>query len=464
MVQIVFVLNITLLIGYNYHSSSKLAELNMRNVVFSLLFILACFQSCSAIDTLNFGENISQDTLVSVGRKFQLGFFSLPIESGINTTGLKKYLGIWYYNLEPKTVVWVANRNKPIVDSDGVFQIAHDGNLVVADASHSYWSTKLEASSSRIKGVKLLDSGNLVLMDDDQGYLWQSFQHPTDTFLPGMKMDINLTLRSWKNENDPGSGSFTFQKAQTGDPRSYRVNNQSQLYWAFDGLNLDKMFNIILYLLENTTSFSSYDTVLNRTIKHHSPFNYDKSRLLMNSSGEIQFWKWEDNIRWEKLSYRPSDKCDIHNYCGNFSSCNKNNLNLCKCLPGFHPRRLSDNDHGYLGQHMQGCVRKSSKECVTTTTNNNMIFVNLTKIKVGNPDQGFLSETEADCQSLCLNTCPCNAYSYNATYNDRSYFSCWIWTRELPTLQDEQDDGRGFSILVESSDIGNLYLLNLSYS
>ncbi|RHN75620.1 putative non-specific serine/threonine protein kinase [Medicago truncatula] len=435
----------------------------MRNVVlFSLPFLLICFQLCLATNTLHFGNNISQDNsnnLVSLERKFRLGFFSLPIESGSNTENLKKYLGIWYHDLEPQTVVWVANRNNPIVDSKGVFQIAKDGNMVVADASQSYWSTNLEASSSRKRVVKLLDSGNLVLMDDDHGYLWQSFQHPTDTFLPGMKMDINLALSSWKNENDPGIGSFAFQKAQTGDPRSYRVNNQSQLYWAFDGHNSDKMFNIILDLLENSTS-NSLHKYRDITIKQRS-FNYDKSRLLMNSTGDIQFWRWYD-IQWMNEWSRPSDVCDRHNYCGSFSSCNKNNWIPCKCLPGFR-RRLSDNDHGYLGERYQGCVRKSSKQCVTAATDNNMIFIKLTNIKVGNPDQGFSSETKADCQSLCLNKCSCNAYSYKATYNDRSYFSCWIWTRQLPTLQEEQDDGRDFSILVNSSDIGNLYLLNLYF-
>lgn len=301
--------------------------------------------------------------------------------------------------------------------------------------------------------MKLLDSGNIVLMDDDHGYLWQSFQHPTYTFLPGMKMNTNLTLRSWKNENDPGTGSFTFELAKTGDPQGYRVNNQSQLYWAFDGHNIDKN---ILYLLENSTS-SSTGKYRNITIKQQPLFNYHKSRLLMNSYGEIQFLKWYENIQWVKEWWRPSDLCDIHNYCGNFSSCNKNNWKQCKCLPRFRQQ----SDHGYLGEHFQGCVRKSSPKCVATATNDNMIFINLTKIKVGNPDQGFLTETEANCQSLCLSKCPCNAYSYNATYSDRSYFSCWIWTRQLPTIQEEQDDGRDFSILVKSSDIGNLFLLNL---
>ncbi|MCI26528.1 G-type lectin S-receptor-like serine/threonine-protein kinase, partial [Trifolium medium] len=153
------------------------------------------------------------------------------------------------------------------------------------------------------------------------------------------------------------------------------------------------MFQFVLDLLENTTSYSSYDKELNRTIQQHR-FNYDKSRLVMNSSGEIQFWRWEDNLKWNMMWWRPSDICDRHNYCGNFSSCRKDNWIPCKCLPGF--RRLSDNGHGYqLGERFQGCVRKSQTPClpkVMATANNDLIFINLTKIKVGNPDIGLPSE------------------------------------------------------------------------
>jgi hypothetical protein len=93
-----------------------------------------------------------------------------------------------------------------------------------------------------------------------------------------------------------------------------------------------------------------------------------------------------------------------------------------------------------------------------------MIFINLTKIKVRNPpDIGLSLESEANCQFICLNTCSvsrCNAYSYKATYSDHSIFLCWIWTRQLPTLQENQDDGRDLSILVKRSDIDNSYFFN----
>nr|GEV19574.1 G-type lectin S-receptor-like serine/threonine-protein kinase At4g03230 [Tanacetum cinerariifolium] len=63
-----------------------------------------------------------------------------------------------------------------------------------------------------LRVLKLQDTGNAVLIDVASGTtLWQSFNAPTDTFLPGMMMAGDLKLTSWKNIDDPGSGSFEFQ-------------------------------------------------------------------------------------------------------------------------------------------------------------------------------------------------------------------------------------------------------------
>lgn len=47
--------------------------------------------------------------------------------------------------------------------------------------------------------MKLMDSGNLIVSPEDQEnhsvkILWQSFASPTNTFLPGMKMDETIAL------------------------------------------------------------------------------------------------------------------------------------------------------------------------------------------------------------------------------------------------------------------------------
>lgn len=176
----------------------------------------------------------------------------------------------------------------------------------------------------------------------------------------------------------------------------------------------------------------------------------------MNSSGELQFLKWdEDEGQWEKRWWGPADECDIHDSCGSFGICNRNNHIGCKCLPGFAP--IPEQSEGELQGH--GCVRKS-----TSCINTDVTFLNLTNIKVGNADHEIFTETEAECQSFCISKCPlCQAYSYNrSTYSDRSPFTCNIWTQNLSSLVEEYDRGRDLSILVKRSDIGNSYLLNSS--
>jgi hypothetical protein len=111
----------------------------------------------------------------------------------------------------------VANRDRPLLDDGAVLAVdTDDGNLKILDENGDpFWSTALQSTSKPGNRLaKLLDSGNLVLCDSNTlltTILWQSFQHPTDTFLPGMKMNGDLKLTSWKSQVDPKEGNFTFQ-------------------------------------------------------------------------------------------------------------------------------------------------------------------------------------------------------------------------------------------------------------
>lgn len=71
--------------------------------------------------------------------------------------------------------------------------------------------------------AQLLDSGNLVLKDQNNGtsresYQWQSFDHPSDTLLPGMKLGWDLKsgqeryLTSWRTTKDPSLGIRLLKK------------------------------------------------------------------------------------------------------------------------------------------------------------------------------------------------------------------------------------------------------------
>ena len=128
----------------------------------NLLSVLCCLclnLGVVVVDTIGSSQFIKDkdsDYMISNGSVFKLGFFS-PANS------TNRYLGIWYTNISAFTVVWVANRQKPLNNSSGVLTISEDGNLVVLDGQKEIlWSSNVNNSVAN-SSAQLLDLGNLVL-------------------------------------------------------------------------------------------------------------------------------------------------------------------------------------------------------------------------------------------------------------------------------------------------------------
>ncbi|PQQ03520.1 hypothetical protein Pyn_15547 [Prunus yedoensis var. nudiflora] len=164
-------------------------------------------------DTISALESImGSDTLVSSGQSFELGLFSAGNSEAW-------YLGIWYKNF-PTIVVWVANRENPVADSHGSLKLSKNGSLVLLDQmNNTIWSsTSSQVAEDPV--AQLLENGNLVVREkdttDSEGYIWESFNLPSDTLLPEMKVGwdfrkgLNRYLTSWKNASDPSLGEYTY--------------------------------------------------------------------------------------------------------------------------------------------------------------------------------------------------------------------------------------------------------------
>ncbi|KAJ0939147.1 putative protein kinase RLK-Pelle-DLSV family [Helianthus annuus] len=217
-----------------------------------LFLILVCFlfrNPChSETDTLQQGQELKDwDELVSSNKVFNLKLFSFGAM-------VSPYLGIFYKNnnityrrplIYRNKAVWVANRNNPIpdmygkliIDVHGKFSILSSGGTVL----DLFSPNPLAACNA---SAKLLDTGNLVLQElhpdgSVKRVLWQSFDHPTDTLLPGMKLGINLktghrwSLTSWEGETLPVRGSFTLTVTED-------LNGTAQMV-ILKGENIDTM-------------------------------------------------------------------------------------------------------------------------------------------------------------------------------------------------------------------------------
>ncbi|WCJ40743.1 G-type lectin S-receptor-like serine/threonine-protein kinase CES101 [Euphorbia peplus] len=167
-------------------------------------------------NTLLQGQQLKDwEYLISEQGTFRLGFFSLG-------NSRNRYLGLSYnspsINQYRIRHVWVANRNSPISDSSSILQIDEFGKLIISRTAGSPIILSSAEAGSNLSAT-LYDSGNFVLRQvysegSKSRVLWQSFDHPTDTLLPGMKLGINLrtgetwSLNSWISNENPAPGSF----------------------------------------------------------------------------------------------------------------------------------------------------------------------------------------------------------------------------------------------------------------
>ncbi|KAI3677011.1 hypothetical protein L1987_86629 [Smallanthus sonchifolius] len=196
-----------------------------RSILVSMLIFFLIFRYCTCIDTITLTQPLKDgDILVSNGETFALGFFSPGNSSN-------RYVGIWYNKVSDQTIVWVANRDSPITNSSGILSVDETWNLVLLekDQSFLFWSTNVSGVTNDAFSAQLLDSGNLVLFQgSNKGvYSWQSFDHPSNTLVSGMKFGLdkktglNRVFTSWKSSVNPGVGDYSQKMEFVGSTQSF---------------------------------------------------------------------------------------------------------------------------------------------------------------------------------------------------------------------------------------------------
>ncbi|XP_059449693.1 G-type lectin S-receptor-like serine/threonine-protein kinase At2g19130 [Corylus avellana] len=408
------------------------------------------------ISAISANQSLSGDqTLVSAGGSFVLGFFKPGNSSNY-------YIGMWYSlsKVSTQTIVWVANRDKPVSDkSSSVLRISDDNLVLFNESQIPVWSTNLTSntSSSPVEAV-LRDDGNLVVRDGSNSskYLWQSFDYPTDTWLPGGKIAFkkitneNQRVFSWKNEEDPAPGLFNLQPEA--DTIIYIILwNRSIQYWTsgpWDG----KIFSLIPELNSNYICNFSY---VNNTNESYFTYSvYDPSiisRFVMDVSGQIKQLTWLNNTNmWNMFWSQPKTQCEVYDFCGAFGSCNPNSLPFCSCLKGFVPK--SQNEWNLL-DYSGGCMRITTLQCKNTNVTNRLEdrFLPMPSMALPVQPQSVGVGNAAECESTCLNNCSCTAYAYESN-------NCSFWVGDLLNLKQLSGDdhnGRTLNLKLAASEFSS---------
>ncbi|KAK8464224.1 hypothetical protein PHAVU_011G152200 [Phaseolus vulgaris] len=418
----------------------------------TLLFLLS---KAFSTDTLTLSQSLHDGTtLSSKDETFELGFFSLR-----NSTN--RYLGIWFKNIPVKTIVWVANRDHPLKDNSTKLTITNDGNLLLrTNNSTVHWSTNTTTKPLRPPILQLLNTGNLILRNDDdhsnneEKFLWQSFDYPCDTLLPGMKLGwnkktgLNRSITAWKNWDDPSAGNFTWGITFDSNPEMVLWKGTSKYHrsgpWngirfsgAFAGSNMLTTHPLFVYELVNNNDDEVY----------YSYRSVNKSLISIVVMNQTLFRRqriiWiPDNGTWRLFQTAPRDICDTYNPCGSYANCMVDSSPVCQCLEGFQPKSSETADLS------QGCVRSEPWRCRVERRDGFRKFVGL---KYPDTTHSWVnrSMTLDECKVKCWENCSCTAY---ANLDIRGAGSgCSIWFGDLIDLKVVSQSGQYLYIRMADS-------------
>ncbi|KAG6626035.1 hypothetical protein CIPAW_15G018600 [Carya illinoinensis] len=354
---------------------------------------------------LSRGSSLSpteNSSLFSQSGKFAFGFF--PFGDGFA-------VGIWYESgTLQKTVVWTANRNDPPVSRNATIGLTNDGRLIVHEVGVQ--EKPIANTTGPALFVSMLDSGNLVLYNSNLTIIWQSFDYPTDTLLPGLLLRAGDELVSSIFETNHSMGSFRIKMQTDGNIVMYPVGSLDApdfAYWAsvtnFVGKNATLTLdgNGRLYMLNssgaevkniNNAAVPSDGKMYRATIDADGIFRVYSHNLIENGS---------QSIEW----YVPDDRCRPKGICGINGYCDLINLQpVCACPPGFdfikHEEKNLGCNRNFI---LESCAFKNDHTEYTIQELQSIVWLESTYAILP-------SMTIEECKLACLEDCNCEAAQF----------------------------------------------------
>ncbi|KAM5586786.1 G-type lectin S-receptor-like serine/threonine-protein kinase [Rosa sericea] len=376
-------------------SSLRFQLPNSLNLFFIIFAILWTYHE-AARDTLKLGDTLnSSSSLVSAKGKFTMRFYVNDENSN------SSYLATWQTG--SGNHAWIANRYTPVLYPSGVLtldmnktlKIMHKGGdpVVLFDASET---NSIHSTSSVV--ATLLDSGNFIVQElNSDGtmkqVLWQSFDYPTDTLLPGMKLGVNnknghiWSVSAWSGVNQPAPGPFTLDWDPNG--RELKIKRRAVVYWT-SGTFRDGQFEFMKPYDELDTLRYKFSIVSN---ENEDYFTYTSA-----SVNQTYGPQWVLNIFGRLLDLNgnviaPTDQCYGFNTDG-------------------------------------GCQRRDYPSCRhigDTFVEKNGFFTSLTSNMTTKHDSNT-SLTLSDCKAACWENCDC--LGFMILFENQTGCKFWVgnWT------------------------------------
>ncbi|KAE9449788.1 hypothetical protein C3L33_18315, partial [Rhododendron williamsianum] len=379
-------------------------------MAFAIIFLI--FLSFSTIEAQQRSTNISlSSSLTTTGTNSSWLSPSGLYAFGFYRLGSGYAVGVFAAGVPEKTVVWTANRDDPPVPRNAtlafrggrlVLNIPPDQNTYIADVES-------------ISAASMLDSGNFVLYNAVRAIIWQSFENPTDTILPGQRLMNGNELISSVSEGNHSTGLFFLAMQGDGNLVSYPLGNNGGVqyaYWASGTNGAGNNFTLnlddkgLLYLLNERGG-----NIIKNLSTAESSNNGRIYRMTFDADGIFRVYSltMDPKGNWSVVWSSTADKCDPKGLCGFNGYCVQiDNKADCRCLPGFNFVNPEIWSHG--------CERNfAAVSCDNTDGGNagfameemkNMIWEDLNYKETK-------STNKEDCEQSCFGDCNCEVALYS---------------------------------------------------
>uniref|UniRef100_A0A0D3FU00 non-specific serine/threonine protein kinase n=1 Tax=Oryza barthii TaxID=65489 RepID=A0A0D3FU00_9ORYZ len=256
-------------------------------------------------------------------------------------------------------VVWCANRANP-VGENATLELTGDGDLVLREKANGRLIWSSGTSGQSVRRMEITEQGNLVLFDQRNMTVWQSFDHPTDALVPGQSLLQGKMLRA----------------------------NASPTNWT-EG-NPDDIIPL--------------------------PEAKSTQYIRLESDGHMKLYEWFTEGKWTMVldvtKQLLLDDCAFPTVCGGYGICTGGQ---CSCLIQSNSSSRYFQPIDYRRQSL-GCAPVTPISCQEMK---NHQLLTLTDVSYFDMGQIIMNaKNRDDCKQACLKNCSCRAVAFRYGQND----------------------------------------------
>ncbi|KAF4384026.1 hypothetical protein F8388_018778 [Cannabis sativa] len=338
---------------------------------------------------------------------------------------------LWVIHVASNTIIWSANRDAPISNS-GKMTLNVEGISIADVGGNPKWSTPPLESS--VYSLQLTEMGNLILLDQFNDTLWESFQHPTDTVVIGQHLPAELFLYGSVSSNDLSTGDYRLEISAS----DALLQWHGQTYWklSMDTRAYTNSNFIVEYMAMNSSGLFLFgrngSAVVIQMILSPSKFRIAK----LDSSGQFTVNSFLGS-EWKQEFLGPTDACRIPFICGKLGLCTASAASsnpVCSCPTSFHGN----------SQNTSGCAPSVSSYSsyslpLGCSTANQSIDLDssVSYLRLGYSTEYFSNVFSQPifgvdlsmCEDFCTKNCSCLGFYY-----ENSSSSCYMLENELGSI------------------------------